>query len=92
MGAHWGGIGFWVESEDVFQHLTHFKSVAGAAGIEPANAGIKSRCLTAWRRPNAAGTIVARPIARNSGRGVAAQDRDRYTSPVARPRRGAVGV
>jgi hypothetical protein len=27
-------------------------SLAGAAGIEPANAGIKSRCLTAWRRPN----------------------------------------
>ena len=25
--------------------------VAGAAGIEPANAGIKIRCLTAWRRP-----------------------------------------
>ena len=25
--------------------------MAGAAGIEPANAGIKSRCLTAWRRP-----------------------------------------
>ncbi len=25
--------------------------LAGAAGIEPANAGIKSRCLTAWRRP-----------------------------------------
>ncbi len=25
--------------------------MAGAAGFEPANAGIKSRCLTAWRRP-----------------------------------------
>ena len=25
--------------------------MAGAAGIEPANAGIKIRCLTAWRRP-----------------------------------------
>jgi hypothetical protein len=25
--------------------------MAGAAGIEPANGGIKSRCLTAWRRP-----------------------------------------
>ena len=26
-------------------------SLAGAAGFEPANAGIKSRCLTTWRRP-----------------------------------------
>ncbi len=26
--------------------------LAGAAGIEPANDGIKSRCLTTWRRPN----------------------------------------
>ncbi len=26
--------------------------VAGAGGIEPPNAGIKIRCLTAWRRPN----------------------------------------
>lgn len=26
-------------------------SLAGAAGFEPANGGIKSRCLTTWRRP-----------------------------------------
>jgi hypothetical protein len=26
--------------------------LAGAGGIEPPNAGIKIRCLTAWRRPN----------------------------------------
>ena len=26
--------------------------MAGAAGIEPANGGIKSRGLTAWRRPS----------------------------------------
>ena len=25
--------------------------MAGAAGFEPAHGGIKSRCLTAWRRP-----------------------------------------
>ena len=25
--------------------------LAGAAGFEPANAGSKVRCLTAWRRP-----------------------------------------
>ncbi len=29
-------------------------SVAGAEGIEPSNAGIKIRCLTAWLRPNPA--------------------------------------
>ena len=29
-----------------FRHL-----LAGAAGIEPANHGIKTRCLTAWLRP-----------------------------------------
>ena len=28
------------------------KELAGAGGIEPPNAGIKIRCLTAWRRPN----------------------------------------
>ena len=26
--------------------------MAGAAGIEPAHAGIKTPCLTAWLRPN----------------------------------------
>jgi hypothetical protein len=26
--------------------------MAGAAGFEPAHGGIKSRCLTAWRRPS----------------------------------------
>jgi hypothetical protein len=25
--------------------------MAGAAGFEPAHAGTKNRCLTAWRRP-----------------------------------------
>ena len=30
----------------------YINKVVGAAGIEPANAGIKIRCLTAWRRPN----------------------------------------
>ena len=29
------------------------KKMAGAGGIEPPDAGIKIRCLTAWRRPNA---------------------------------------
>jgi hypothetical protein len=26
--------------------------VAGVAGFEPTNAGIKIQCLTAWRHPN----------------------------------------
>ena len=30
------------------------KTLAGAAGIEPANHGIKTRCLTTWLRPNPA--------------------------------------
>jgi hypothetical protein len=28
------------------------KALAGAAGIEPAHDGIKTRCLTTWLRPN----------------------------------------
>ena len=37
-------------------------SVAGSAGFEPANAGTKTQCLTAWRRPTIARTmtIIAR--------------------------------
>ena len=26
--------------------------MAGTAGFEPTDGGIKNRCLTAWRRPN----------------------------------------
>ena len=26
--------------------------MAGAAGFEPTDGGIKTRCLTTWRRPN----------------------------------------
>ena len=34
------------------QQLQQFsRELAGAAGFEPANGGIKSRCLTTWRRP-----------------------------------------
>jgi hypothetical protein len=32
--------------------------VVGAAGFEPAYGGTKSRCLTAWRRPNRGRTLV----------------------------------
>ena len=30
--------------------------MAGTAGFEPANVGVKGRCLTAWRRPRIRGT------------------------------------
>lgn len=37
-------------------------NLAGTAGFEPANAGTKTQCLTAWRRPTIARTmtIIAR--------------------------------
>ena len=34
--------------------------LAGAAGFEPANGGIKSRCLTTWRRPTSAAALGGR--------------------------------
>ena len=39
--------------------------MAGAAGIEPANGGIKSRCLTTWLRPIS--VMVAQNIRPNIG-------------------------
>ena len=41
--------------------LKKIKKVAGAVGFEPTNAGSKSRCLTAWRRPNVSTINVYRP-------------------------------
>lgn len=32
--------------------------MAGTAGFEPANAGTKTQCLTTWRRPNIARTMM----------------------------------
>ena len=40
--------------------------LAGAGGIEPPNAGIKIRCLTAWRRPSVS---RCRSIAASFGQG-----------------------
>ena len=31
--------------------LSFFEKMAGAAGFEPTDAEIKTRCLTTWRRP-----------------------------------------
>ena len=61
-------------------------TLAGAPGFEPGNGGIKIRCLTTWRRPNAvaacaaaktARTILAGPDARNRGEG----EHDGWHSP-----------
>ena len=42
-----------------------WECVAGAGGFEPPYGGIKIRCLTAWRRPIGARTIVCAPEAGN---------------------------
>ena len=34
------------------QTLSHLGFLAGYAGFEPANAGVKVLCLTPWRIPN----------------------------------------
>ena len=33
-------------------HESAIKKMAGTAGLEPANGGVKVLCLTAWLRPN----------------------------------------
>ena len=38
-----------MDEDDVFADS---KNLAGMAGFEPANDGIKTRCLTTWRHPN----------------------------------------
>ena len=37
----------------VFKRFKQVHRLAGAPGFEPGYAGIKTLCLTAWRRPNA---------------------------------------
>ena len=48
--------------------------MAGAGGFEPPHGGIKIRCLTAWRRPNATreGCIKRSPRSRNPKRKIPA--------------------
>ncbi len=48
---------FCIGKEIVFRHKKTvvddgLSGLAGAAGLEPANDGVKVRCLTAWLRPN----------------------------------------
>ncbi len=40
------------ESESGALPLGDTPTMAGVPGFEPGNAGIKNRCLTAWRYPN----------------------------------------
>ena len=47
-----------ISQKKYFNNATHkgtlmkYFIVVGAAGFEPANAGTKTQCLTAWRRSN----------------------------------------
>src|SRR5690606_12008540 len=54
--------------------------MAGAAGFEPANAGTKNRCLTAWRRPSGGACLAQNRPARQR-RSAPAE------APCRRPRR-----
>ena len=60
-------------------------TLAGAAGFEPANAGSKVRCLTAWRRPKAAPNIGGAAPRGNHQAGAWITT----SVPGARPRRAA---
>lgn len=45
-----------IKSAPDFGTLSYLlSSLAGTEGFEPPNAGTKTRCLTAWRRPNILG-------------------------------------
>ena len=41
-------LSYWI----IHIQLYRTTKVAGTAGFEPANVGVKGRCLTAWRRPH----------------------------------------
>ena len=54
--------------------------MAGVPGFEPGNAGIKNRCLTAWRYPN---TVAVNRKHRKYGWGTWIRTREcRYQKPV----------
>ena len=61
------GVRFTQHAFDVSSVAVGWKarSLDGAAGFEPANGGIKIRCLTTWRRPN--GAIREGAVHRNGG-------------------------
>ena len=44
--------------------------MAGVAGFEPANAGIKTRCLTTWLRPNVRNPGLRKQFAAASSQGL----------------------
>ena len=41
-----------LKNKDLNRNLSPLHVVAGVAGFEPTNDGVKVRCLTAWRRPS----------------------------------------
>ena len=50
--------GFESEGNPLFFRCLNLKKLlAGAAGFEPAHAGTKNRCLTAWLRPSKCGAV-----------------------------------
>ena len=46
-------LSYWVRSKKFCAEyeIKSYAVMAGTAGFEPANVGVKGRCLTAWRRP-----------------------------------------
>ena len=40
------------QENKIGEQALHFIFLAGMAGIEPANDGTKTRCLTTWRHPS----------------------------------------
>ena len=59
--------------------------VAGAGGFEPPYGGIKIRCLTAWRRPIGARTIVCGPDVGNRATARPQRWQSRLTPPPDSP-------
>jgi hypothetical protein len=45
-------VAFPLDLQPTAYRLQPYLQLAGAEGFEPPNGGIKTRCLTTWRRPN----------------------------------------
>jgi hypothetical protein len=51
-----------VNTAIVDRSIKYSPHLAGAEGFEPPNGGIKTRCLTTWRRPTTASDSPPEPI------------------------------
>ena len=58
----------------------NLSKMAGVAGFEPAHAGIKTRCLTAWRHPNFCRMWISSPTSRVAQRVVKLNAPDEHYS------------